>query len=49
MVAESAYAARDGADAVGVDDEPLPAIVDAVEAMKDGADQAVATPAVSSR
>jgi carbon-monoxide dehydrogenase large subunit len=39
VVADTAYAARDGADAVAVEYEPLRPIVDAVEAMKDGADQ----------
>src|SRR5262245_52531884 len=36
VVADTAYAARDGVDAVVVEYEPQPAIVDAEEAMKDG-------------
>ena len=39
VVAETVYAARDAVDLVVVEYEPRPAIVDAVEAMKDGADQ----------
>jgi carbon-monoxide dehydrogenase large subunit len=39
VVAETVYAARDAVEALGVEYEPRPAIVDAVEAMKDGADQ----------
>jgi carbon-monoxide dehydrogenase large subunit len=39
VVADTVYAARDGADAVAVEYDPLPALVDAVAAMQDGADQ----------
>ncbi|MBX6342331.1 MAG: xanthine dehydrogenase family protein molybdopterin-binding subunit, partial [Thermomicrobiaceae bacterium] len=39
VVAESIYAARDGVDAVEVDYEPLPAVVNPEDAMKEGAPQ----------
>jgi carbon-monoxide dehydrogenase large subunit len=39
VVADSDYAAHDGVEAVVVDWEPLPAVVDVFEAMKDGAPQ----------
>ncbi|MAA98039.1 MAG: carbon monoxide dehydrogenase [Stappia sp.] len=39
VVAETRAQARDAADAVEVDYEPLPAVVDALDALKDGAPQ----------
>ena len=39
VIAESDYAAHDGVEAVAVDWEPLPAVTDVFEAMKDGAPQ----------
>ena len=39
VVAETVYAARDAADALVIEYEPLAPIVDAVAAMKDGAEQ----------
>jgi carbon-monoxide dehydrogenase large subunit len=39
VVATTAYAARDAADLVAVDYEPLPAVADAVRALEDGAAQ----------